>query len=160
MTTSATKRPRLQRLDWPFPSFRKVFAFDPAGRFEPLSDVPLFANNGWFLLVDGAATRSWYQIQGSAYIPTPKHGRDAEQEQQALIRHFKWVLQLRNDEENDVGTEVVQHLTHMWRRMPRSKQLHKVVADFIDTQKQLQHGKKMGHDMRRHRLRRRKAGQT
>ena len=149
-----TKRPRLQRLDGPFLSPRKVFAFDPAGRFEPLSDVPLFVNDGWFLFIDGAATRSWYQIQGKAYIPTPKHGRNAEQEQQALIQHFKWVLRRRNDEETDVGTEVVQHLTRMWRR------LHKVVADFIDTQKQLQHGKKMGHDMRRHRLRRRKAGQT
>jgi hypothetical protein len=44
--------------------------------------------------------------------------------------------------------------------MPRSKHLPKAVADFIDTQQQLQHGKGMGHDMRRHRLRRRKAGQT
>jgi len=146
------KRPRLQRLDYPFLSSRKAFTFDPAGRFEPLSNVPLFANDGWFLLVDGAATRSWYQIQGKTYIPTPKHGRNAEQEQQALIRHFKWVLQRRNDEENDVGTEVVQHLTRMWRRMPRSKQLPKIVVDFIDTQKQLQHGKEMGHDMRRSRL--------
>jgi hypothetical protein len=154
-----TKRPRLQRLDYPFLSSRKAFTFDPAGRFELLSDVPLFANDGWFLLIDGTATRSWYQIQGKAYVPTPKHGRDAEQEQQSLIRHFKWVLQRRNDEETDVGTEVVQHLTRMWRRMPRSKQLPKVVADFIDTQKQLQHGKEMGHDMRRHRLRRRKAQQ-
>jgi len=149
-----TKRPRLRRLDYPFLSSRKAFTFDPAGRFELLSDVPLFANDGWFLLIDGAATRSWYQIQGKAYIPQPKHGRSAEQEQQKLIRHFKWVLQRRNDEENDVGTEVVQHLTRMWRRMPRSRQLPKEVADFIGTQTQLQHGKEMGHDMRRHRLRR------
>jgi len=152
-----TKRPRLQRLDYPFLSSRKAFTFDPAGRFEPLSNVPLFANDGWFLLVDGAATRSWYQIQGKTYIPTPKHGRLAEQEQQKLIRHFKWVLQRRNDEENDVGTEVVQQLTRMRWRMPRSKQLSKEVADFIDTQKQLQHSKEMGHDFRRDRLRRRRA---
>jgi hypothetical protein len=144
-------RPRLQRLDGLFPSSR---SFDPAGRFDRIHDVPIFANDGWFLLIDGTATRSWYQVQNKAYIPQPKHGRNAEQEQQALIQHFKWVLRRRNDEETDVGTEVVQHLTRMWRRMPRSKQLHKVVADFIDTQKQLQHGKKMGHDMRRHRLRR------
>jgi len=154
------KRPRLQRLDYPFLSLRKAFTFDPAGRFEPLSNVPLFANDGWFLLVDGAATRSWYQIQGKTYIPTPKHGRNAEQEQQALIRHFKWVLQRRNDEENDVGTEVVQQLTRMRWRMSRSLQLPKEVADFIDTQKQLQHSKEMGHDFRRDRLRqRRKAAQ-
>lgn len=148
-----TKRPRLQRLDGLFPSSRR---FDPAGRFDRIHDVPIFANDGWFLLSDGAAKRSWYQIQNRAYVPTPKHGRDAEQEQQKLIRHFKWVLQRRNDEETDVGTEVVQHLTRMWRRMPRNRQLPKEVADFIDTQTQLQHGKEMAHDFRRDRLRRRR----
>jgi hypothetical protein len=66
------------------------------------------------------------------------------------------VLQRRNDEETDVGTEVVQHLTRMWRRMPRNRQLPKEVADFIDTQTHLQHGKEMAHDFRRDRLRRRR----
>ena len=153
---TAAKRPRLQRLDGLFPSSR---TFDPAGRFDRISDVPLFANDGWFLLINSTASRSWYQVQNHAYIPQPKHGRNAEQEQQKLIRHFKWVLQRRNDEENDVGTEVVQLLTRMRWRMSRSLQLPKEVADFIDTQKQLQHGKEMGHDLRRHRLHRRKTQQ-
>ncbi len=150
------KQPRLQRLDGLFPSSR---TFDPAGRFDRIDDVPIFANDGWFLLINNTTQRSWYQVQNHAYIPQPKHGRNAEQEQQRLIRHFKWVLQRRNDEENDVGTEVVQLLTRMRWRMSRSLQLPKEVADFIDTQKQLQHGKKMGHDFRRHRLRRRRAAQ-
>ena len=149
--TTAAKRPHLQRLDGLFPSSR---SFDPAERFDRIDDVPIFANDGWFLLIDGAAMRSWYQIQNHAYIPQPKHGRSAEQEQQKLIRHFKWVLQRRNDEETDVGTEVVQHLTRMWGRVPRSRQLPIAVADFINTQTQLQHGKEMGHDFRRDRLRR------
>ena len=147
------KRPRLQRLDGLFPSSR---TFDPTGRFDLIDDVPFFANDGWFLLIHSTTTRSWYQVQNRAYIPQPKHGRNAEQEQQKLIHHFKWVLQRRNDEENDVSTEVVQLLTRMRWRMPRSQQLHKVVTDFIDTQKQLQHGKEMGHDFRRDRLRRRR----
>lgn len=147
------KRPRLQRLDGLFPTSR---TFDPTGRFDRIDDVPIFANDGWFLLVNNATARSWYQVQNHAYVPQPKHGRNAEQEQQKLIRHFKWVLQRRNDEENDVGTEVVQQLTRMRWRMPRSKQLPKEVADFIDTQKQLQHCKEIGHDFRRDRLRRRR----
>jgi hypothetical protein len=151
-----TSRPRLQRLDGLFPWTR---TFDPAGRFDRIDDVPIFANDGWFLLINNTTTRSWYQIQNKAYIPLPKNVRNAEQEQQKLIRHFKWVLQRRNDEENDVGTEVVQQLTRMRWRMPRSKQMSKEVADFIDTQKQLQHGKEMGHDFRRGRLRRRRAVQ-
>jgi len=150
------KRPRLQRLDGLFPPSR---TFDPTGRFDLIDDVPIFANDGWFLLINNTASRSWYQVQNHAYIPQPKHGRNAEQEQQKLIRHFKWVLQRRNDEENDVGTEVVQQLTRMRWRMSRSLQLPKEVADFIDTQKQLQHGKEMGHDLRRHRLHRRKTQQ-
>lgn len=146
----AAKRPRLQRLDGLFTSSR---TFDLLG-------VATVLRLGFVLdLVPGSLCGT-VDEQKPPVVGEDGHVVDEVKapgkDQQKLIRHFKWVLQRRNDEENDVGTEVVQQLTRMRWRMPRSKQLSKEVADFIDTQKQLQHGKEMGHDLRRDRLRRRR----
>ena len=94
MTDQRTKRPKIKRLDLPCHLFfhgvdlPKYDAYMDAN-MQVLTDVPVFASDGWFLLFDGTNVRSWFQIKGKPCIARPGCDRAIELSQEDMVRRFK-----------------------------------------------------------------------
>ncbi len=142
------KRPKIKRMDSPVYAARINPNYDASAneRFKPLEDVPVFANDGWFLLIDGPSQRSWYQIQGKAYVANREHAKHFDLDPTALIRHFKWCLKRLDDRENEIGREATTIFTKMlWcmRKVPDT------LYEYMHTQRTIQDCKDSRRDMAR-----------
>ena len=154
------KRLRIKRLNPRVPTGRSQTGVDMIdnSRYELIDDVPLFANDGWFLLLDGDRERSWYQIQGKAYVPRDGDtGMSQSRIQSELAQHFRWVLHRCDEQESEIGKEATAAFSKMlWRmrRVPRE------IWQFMHAQQNIQYSRdqhrKMAQRMRS--FRDRKAG--
>jgi hypothetical protein len=116
--TSKTKRPKIKLLEWPFATFNgdgSDFIID----FKPsqLHDLPVFSQNGWYMLTHEGKTRTWYQIQGKTYATDDD--RLYEDGQKNSISHFKWQLRRLDETEHDIGVEKARQLETLWPQLPR-----------------------------------------
>ena len=118
MTTSATKRPKIKMLEWPFATFNgdgSDFIID--FKLPQLHDLPVFSQNGWYLFTHEGKTRTWYQIQGKTYATDPD--RTYEDGQKKDISYFKWQLRRLDETEQDIGVEKARQLETLWPQLPR-----------------------------------------
>lgn len=116
--TTAAKRPKIKLLEWPFCTFNgdgSDFIVD--AKLPQLHDLPVFSQNGWYLLTHEGKTRTWYQIQGKTYA-TDGH-RTYEDGQKNDISYFKWKIQRLDETEHDIGVEKARQLEALWPQLPR-----------------------------------------
>lgn len=148
---SATKRLRIKRLNPYFPTGKKTgINADADSRLALIEDVPLFANDGWFLLLDGDRERSWYQIHGKAYVPRDGDaGGSLSLIQSELAQHFRWVLKRCDERESEIGKEATAAVSKMLWRM---RKVPREIWQFMHAQQTIQHSRdqhrKMAQRMR------------
>jgi hypothetical protein len=143
MTDQRTKRPKIKRLDLPCHLFfhgidRPNYDAATDANMEVLTDVPVFQNNGWFLLRDGKNVRSWYQIKGKPCIThnTRKGCNIAvEMSQEDMIRNFALELHDATRCERELGREATELLVKSLRGL---RKIPDAVYGFVDEQRTLQ----------------------
>lgn len=115
---TATKRPKIKLLEWPFATFNGDGSdFIRDAKLPQLHDLPIFSQNGWYLLTHEGKTRTWYQILGKTYATDGD--RTYEDGQKNDISYFKWQLQRRDEAEQDIGVEKARQLEALWPQLPR-----------------------------------------
>jgi len=140
MTDQRTKRPKIKRLDLPCHLFfhgvdlPKYDAYMDAN-MQVLTDVPVFASDGWFLLFDGTNVRSWFQIKGKPCIARPGCDRAIELSQEDMIRRFKSELYDETKWETELGREATDLLVRSLRTV---RKVPDSVYGFVDEQRTLQ----------------------
>lgn len=149
----ATKRPKIKRLDLPYHLYfhgidRHKYDAAIDASMEVLSDVPVFARDGWFLWRDGQGMRSWFQINGKPYAQRTKKkfGKSIQVSQQSMIDQFKSALIDQSKWETELGREATDLLSRsMWtiRKTPEAIYL------FIYEQRSLQHIREDVRNMKR-----------
>lgn len=116
-----TKRPHIKRLNWPFVFFDIEDVFGDCVGNE-LRNVPIFTQDGWYLMLIDGKWMTWYQINGKAYRGLPLPHQTQEQHDKSEVHSFKWTLRLHEDEENDVGITLAKELNRLWQRLPHKYQ--------------------------------------
>lgn len=141
MTDQRTKRPKIKRLDLPCHLFfhgvdlpKYDAAADP--NMEVLTDVPVFASDGWFLLFDGTNVRSWYQIKGKPCVSREGCDRSIALTQDDMIRRFKSDLRDAVMWENELGKEATDLLVRSLRTV---RKVPDAVYGFVHEQRSLQY---------------------
>jgi len=141
MTDQRTKRPKIKRLDLPCHLFfhgvdlPKYDAYMDAN-MQVLTDVPVFASDGWFLLFDGTNVRSWFQIKGKPCIARPGCDRAIELSQEDMIRRFKSELYDETKWETELGREATDLLVRSLRTV---RKVPDAVYAFVHEQRSLQY---------------------
>lgn len=141
MTDQRTKRPKIKRLDLPCHLFfhgvdlpKYDAAADP--NMEVLTDVPVFASDGWFLLFDGTNVRSWCQIKGKPCVSREGCDRSIALTQDDMIRRFKSDLRDAVMWENELGKEATDLLVRSLRTV---RKVPDAVYGFVHEQRSLQY---------------------
>ena len=145
------KRPKIKRLDLPYHLYfhgvdRQKYDATIDANMEVLSDVPVFARDGWFLARGGQSIRSWFQIKGKPCITRPGCDRSIELSQEDMIRQFKQALLDESKWETELGKEATDLLSRsLWtvRKTPEA------IGLFIREQRSLQHIRNNRRDMTR-----------
>lgn len=135
------KRPKIKRLDLPCHLFfhgidrpRYDASTDP--NMEVLTDVPVFASDGWFLLFDGTNVRSWCQIKGKPCVSREGCDRSIALTQDDMIRRFKSDLRDAVMWENELGKEATDLLVRSLRTV---RKVPDAVYGFVHEQRSLQY---------------------
>jgi len=141
MTDQRTKRPKIKRLDLPCHLFfhgvdlPKYDAYMDAN-MQVLTDVPVFASDGWFLLFDGTNVRSWFQIKGKPCVSREGCDRSIALTQDDMIRRFKSDLRDAVMWENELGKEATDLLARSLRTV---RKVPDAVYGFVHEQRSLQY---------------------
>lgn len=134
-------RPKIKRLDLPYHLFfhgvdqtRYDAAID--ANMQVLDDVPVLANDGWFLARDGKNMRSWYQIKGKPCVSREGCDRSISLTQDDMIRRFKSDLRDAAMWENELGKEATDLLSRSLRTVRKTPD---AIYRFIHEQRQMQY---------------------
>jgi hypothetical protein len=135
-----TTRPKIKRLDLPCHLFfhgvdLPTYDAYMDANMQVLTDVPVFARDGWFLLCDGKNVRSWYQIKGKPCITRKGCNIGVEMSQEGMIREFAWELHDATRHERELGQEATDLLVKSLRGL---RKLPDSVYRFVDEQRTLQ----------------------
>lgn len=145
------KRPKIKRMDLPYHLYfhgvdRQKYDAAIDANMEVLSDVPVFARDGWFLARDDQSIRSWVQIKGRPCVPKKGCDKSIDLSQEDMIRQFKQALLDESKWETELGKEATDLLSRsLWtvRKTPEA------IGLFIREQRSLQHIRNIGRDMTR-----------
>lgn len=153
MTTP--KRPKIKLLDLPCHLFfhgvdRPKYDAYMDANMQVLTDVPVLANNGWFLLRDGKNVRSWYQIKGKPCVTRKGCNIAIEMSQEDMVRIFARELYDATRCERELGREATELLVRSLRTV---RKVPDAVYMFVHEQSSLQYIRNECRDV----MRRRKA---
>lgn len=117
-----TARPKIKRLDLPYHLYFHgvdLARYDATidANMQVITDVPVLANDGWFLACDGKNMRSWFQIKGRPCVTRKGCDRSLELNQEDMIRKFKSCLYDEAKWENELGREATDLLARSLRCM-------------------------------------------
>ena len=147
------KRPKIKRLDLPYHLFfhgvdQKRYDAAIDANMRVIDDVPVLANDGWFLAHDGKTVRSWYQIKGKPCVSREGCDRSIALTQDDMIRRFKSDLRDAAMWENDLGKEATDLLARSLRTLRKTPD---AIYLFSHEQRQMQFMREEVRNMRRRR---------
>lgn len=151
MSQAKPKHPKIKRLDLPYQLFfhgvdQKRYDAAIDNNMQVLGDVPVLANDGWFLAHDGKNARSWYQIKGKPCVSREGCDRSIALTQDDMIRRFKSDLRDAAMWENELGKEATDLLSRSLRTLRKTPD---AIYRFIQEQRQMQYMREEIRNMRR-----------
>ncbi len=151
MSHAKTKHLKIKRLDLPYHLFfhgvdQKRYDAAIDANMRVLDDVPVLANDGWFLAHDGKNVRSWYQIKGKPCVSREGCDRSIALTQEDMIRRFKSDLRDAAMWENELGKEATDLLSRSLRTLRKTPD---AMYGFIHEQRQMQYMREEVRNMRR-----------
>lgn len=134
------KPAKIKRLDLPCHLFfhgvdRPKYDASTDPNMEVLTDVPVFAKNGWFLFRYGRNVRCWYQIKGIPCVTRKGCDITIEMSHEDMVLAFERELYDLTRHERELGREATDLLVKSLRGL---RKLPDDVYKFVDEQKTIQ----------------------